>query len=198
MFSQGLVGAAQYGDGSQPTLRVGNQGDQIISQLHGRYYEQAKRGTLFSLANQAAVSNTAGLATTFTGLSVANPSGSGKNLVLLHVGVGQIAAGAAGALGIMTGSGAAAGSLTPRNCLVGGGASVAVGSNSATIATPVLERIFGTIGSLATTGYGLQPGLQYQVDGSLVIPPGYFVASYASAALTSASIWSFVWEEVTV
>lgn len=198
MYSQGLVGAQQVGDGSQPILRVGNQGDQIVSQLHGRFFEQAKRGNLFVLANQAAVSNTAGLATTFTGLAVANPSGSGKNLVLLHAGVGQVAAGAAAAVGIMTGSGAAAGSLTPRNCLVGGGASVANGTNSATIATPVLERVFGTIGSLATTGYGLQPGLQYQADGSLVVPPGFFFASYTSAALTSALIWSFVWEEVTV
>jgi hypothetical protein len=186
------------GDGSQPILRVGNQGDQICSDLHGDFYEQCRRGNCFSLANQAAVSNTAGLATTFTGLAVANPAGSGKNLVLLHCGVGQIAAGVAGALGIMTGAGAAAGSLVPRNCLVGGGASVATGTNSATIATPVLERIFGTIGSLATTGYGLQPGLQYQADGSLVVPPGYFFASYASAALTSATIWSFVWEEVPV
>lgn len=198
MLSQGLVGAQNVSDGAFPSLRVGRQGDQIVSELHGKYYEQTLRGNCFVLANQAAVTTTAALATTFTGLAVANPVGSGKNVVLLWAGVGQVAVGAASAVGIMTGAGAAAGSLTPRNCLVGGGASVCNGSASATIATPVLERVFGSVGSLATTGYGLQAGLTYDAGGSLILPPGYFFASYTTVATTTSLIFSFVWEEVNI
>jgi hypothetical protein len=199
MINEILVGIQNNGDGIRSSARGGQQGEQLVSQLHGRFYEQALRGNLFHVSNQAAVSTTAGLATTFTGLAVANPAGNSHNLVLLAVGVGQVAAGAAGAVGIMTGSGAAAGALTARNALIGGGASkMAAPSASATIATPVLDRVFGSVGSVATTGYGLVAGLQYFADGSIVIPPGYFVASYTSAATTSATIWTFVWEEVPI
>lgn len=199
MINELQVGTQTVSDGARVVARGGQQGDTIVSQLHGRYYEQTLRGNVFHVSNQAAVSTTAGLATTFTGLAVANPANSGYNMALLAVGVGQAAAGAAGAVGIMTGAGAAAGSLTARNALVGGRASaMSQPSAGATIATPVLERVFGSVGSVATTGYGLVAGLWYFADGSLVIPPGFFVASYTTAATTTATIWTFVWEEVPI
>lgn len=199
-ITQVLTGAqSSQSDGSLINARGGRQGDQIVSELHGRFYEQTLRGNVFHVSNQAAVSTTAGLATTFTGLAVANPSGNAKNLVLLAVGVAQAAAGVAGAVGVMSGAGAAAGALSARNGLVGGAASaMSAPSASATIATPVLERVFGSIGSLATTGYGLMPGLWWYADGNLIVPPGFFIASYTSAATTTATIWTFVWEEVPV
>jgi len=199
MFNEGIVGQQNVGDTQVTKARFGKQGEQIVSNLHGQFYEQTLRGNVFHVSNQAAVSTTAGLATTFTGLAVANPAGGSHNLVLLAVGVGQVAAGVAGAVGIMTGSGAAAGALTARNALIGGAASrMNAPSASATIATPILDRIFGSVGSVATTGYGLVPGLLYFPVGSLIVPPGYFVASYTSAATTTATIWTFVWEEVPI
>jgi hypothetical protein len=200
---QGVVGAGFSTSSNMPAglpvaPRVGGQGDMIMSNLNGRLYESAMRGTLYGVSNQAAVSTTAGLATTWTGLAIANPSTSGKNLVIRRFMAAQVAAGAAGAIGIMVGSGAAAGSLTPRAAKVGGAATVTTASAGATIATPVLERVYGSVGSLATTGYGLMPGLVAEVDGDLIIPPGYFAASYTTAATTSALIFGFVWDELPV
>lgn len=197
--SFGLVQAeANYPVGSNNMLRQGASGDQMVSTLHGELYELAVRGKLFSVCNQAAVTTTAALATTFTGLAIANPSTSGVNLVIRRFMVSQVAVGAAASVGIMVGSGAAAGALTVRNCKVGGAASVTTASAGATIATPVLERIYGSVGSLATTGYGLQNGIDAKVDGGLIIPPGYYAASYTTIATTTSLIFGFIWEEIPV
>lgn len=199
MANQNLVGQQSSTDGAFVYGRAGKQGDLIKSKLHGDLYEQAYRGNLFSVTNQAAVTTTAGLATTFTGLAIANPAGSGVNLVLRHFQCAQFAVGAAGAIGVMVGSGAAAGSLTVRNAKVGGPASTSTtASAGATIATPILERIVGSVGSLATTGYGLLPSISHDFEGSLIIPPGYFAASFTSAVTTSALLFGFVWEEVAL
>jgi len=158
---------------------------------------QRDGGAIFSVTNQAATSTTASFATTFTGLSVANPLGSGVNLILRRFTCAQVAAAVAGAVGIMRGAGAAAGSIVPTPQFAGAAtASKAVGSAGATIATPVLLAAFGNLGSVATTAYGLEPGLVVELDGSIVVPPGQFVASYTTAATTSALIFGFTWEEV--
>lgn len=194
-----FVGGQQVADGiGNVKARGGRQGDAIVSQLHGPYYEQAFRGNMYVLASQAAVTTTAGLATTFTGLAISNPAGSGVNAVVNIFSVGQFAVGAAGVLGIMTGSGAAAGTLVPRNCMVGGPTGKVTGSAGATIATPVLERIFGQVGSLATTGYGLTPAAIFDLGGSLIIPPGFFAASFTSIVTTTALQFGFQWEEVPI
>jgi hypothetical protein len=200
---QGVVGAgfassSNYPSGLPVAPRMGGQGDTIVSNLMGRYYEAASRGTLFSVANQAAVTTTAALATTWTGLAIANPSTSGKNLVLRRFMCAQFAVGAAAAVGIMVGSGAAAGSLTVRAAKVGGPISSTTASAGATIATPVLERIYGSVGSLATTGYGLLPAINAEIDGDLIIPPGYYAASFTSVVTTSALLFGFVWDEIAV
>lgn len=115
MIIQGAVGlATKSADGTQPVLRLGNQNEAIVSQLHDRYYEQALRGNMYRIANQAAVTTTAGLATTWTGLAISNPAGSGVNAVVNLFTVAQFAVGAAAAVGIMSGSGAAAGSLVRK------------------------------------------------------------------------------------
>lgn len=201
---QGVVGAgfsltSNMPNGLPVAPRIGGQGDVMVSQLNGRRYESAVRGTLFSVCSQAAVTTSAGLATTFTGLAIANPTTSGKNLVILRFRCAQFAVGAAAAVGIMVGSGAAAGSLVVRPAKVGSPLnSVTTASAGATIATPVLERIYGSVGSLATTGYGLVPAVVADVDGSIIIPPGYYAASFTSVATTSSLLFSFTWDEVPV
>jgi hypothetical protein len=131
-------------------------------------------------------------------LAVANPAGSGYNLVINKFTCAQFAVGAAAVVGISVGAGAAAGSLTIRNRKFGGRSSIATASAGATIAAPILMVTAGEVGSLATTGYGLQPGLVLDLEGSLIIQPGFFVASDTSIATTTALIFSFCWEEVPI
>jgi hypothetical protein len=83
---------------------------------------------MFAVSNQAAVTTSAALTTTFTGLSVANPAGSGKNLVMVRFNCAQFAAGAAAGVGYMTGTGASAGSLITRNRNGAGVSSISVAS----------------------------------------------------------------------
>lgn len=161
-------------------------------------------GRLFSVCNQAKVATTAALATTWTGLGIANPSTSGKNLIIYEFGAElQIASDAAGIVGLMTSdtTGFAA-ALTIRNCLDGTEGtytSVAYADDGATIATPVLRRACGTYGtegtdtSLATTGPHI-----YKLDGNLIIPPGRSVMTYTTTATTACFVFHFVWEEVDV
>lgn len=201
MLEQGFVGqsATKYADGSNPVVRVGNQGDQINSELHGKYYEQAYRGNLFSVANQAAVSTSTTLNTTFTGLSIANPSTSGVNLVLLQFYWAQFAASTAAVVSIAGGSGVAAGSLTVRNALVGTTAKTAtIASAGATITAPVLLRPCGSTGSVATTAYGTQTANVIDIAGSLIVPPGNIICTDTSIATTTALIFGFLWEEVPI
>lgn len=199
MLTQIAVGQpAKQTSASNPVARGGAFGDVIVSELHGRYYEQSLNGNMFAVANQAVVTTTAALATTFTGLAISNPAGSGVNAVINLFTCAQVAVGAAAAVGIMTGSGAAAGALVPRNRLVGGSTGRVTASAGATIATPVLEYVFGNVGSLATTGYGLTPGLVVDLGGSLIVPPGFYAASYTTIVTTTALIFGFQWEEVPV
>jgi len=199
--NQVTVGVQKSADSSNlVNARGGQQGDQIVSELHGRYYEQTARGFTFSLNTQGtAVTTTAALATTWTGLGVSNPVGSGVNLVLLAFSATQFAVGAAATVGILGGAGTFASGLTPQNRLIGGGtASKANGSASATISTPLLIQTFGSLGSLATTGYGLENGIFVDIGGAIVVPPGSFICSYTSIVTTSALYFGYTWEEVPV
>lgn len=186
--------------GGRNPLRMSNMGAQIMALLHGPKYATNYEGRRFGASNQAAVATTAGLATTFTGLAVANPAGSGFNLVMDRFSYANtVAVPTACAVGLMTGAGAAAGSLTVRSKKTGSTVgSVATASAGATIATPVLEEIYSAHGTIATTGQGSGAPMIVELDGSIIIPPGFYIASYTSAATTAAFIFSMSWEEVPI
>lgn len=200
-LSQGIIGVQNGADGSTPiTVRLGQQGDQLASGLHGDMYEQTVRGNVFSVNTQGtAVTTTAALATTWTGLGISNPAGSGKNLVLLKFSAAQFAAGAAATVGLLGGVGVLAASLAVQSRMIGGGqVSVANASAGATISTPLLIQTFGSLGSVATTGYGLSNALYVDINGSIVVPPGSFIGTYTSVVTTTALNFGFVWEECPI
>ena len=163
----------------------------------GEYSSAALEGKIFGVANQAAVATTAALDTTYTGLAIGNPSGSTKKAVLLQAGFALAVAGpAAGVVGLMTGTGAIAASLSPRNALPGGPAASVTATAGQTIGTPVLERVLGSYGTVATTAYSIIPACLTELNGSLILLPGTFVAFYTTTACTAAFVFSFVWEEI--
>jgi len=200
-LQQGIIGVQNGADGTTPiTARYGQQGDTMVSELHGRYYEQTVRGNVFSVNTQgSAVTTTAALATTWTGLGIANPAGSGWNLVLLAFSATQFAVGAAATIGLLGGAGVLSESLTPQSRKIGSGlVSLARASASDTISTPLLIQTFGSAGSLATTGYSLESGLIVDIGGAIVIPPGSFIGSYTTIVTTTALNFGFLWEEVPI
>ena len=186
-LEQGIIGIQNGADGGTPvTVRLGQQGDQTVSELHGRYYEQTVRRNMFSISTQGTnVTTTAALATTFTGLAISNPAGSGVNLVLNQFTAAQFAVGVAGTIGIMGGIGVLTASLTPQSRLIGSGAvSAALASASATISTPVLIATYGSVGSGATTVPLAFQGICKDFEGSVIVPPGVVKASPALETVT--------------
>ena len=193
---QGLIVA---GASSVNPLRSNLDGSLIVSQGSGKYTEAVREGRVFVAANQAAVALTAAMATTYTGLVLGNPTTSTKDLVLLRFGYSfTVAVPTATVIGLMTGSGASVvGSITPRNRYVGGAAGVGVVDDGCTLpGTPVLEQVFGQGHTVATTAAAVGSVTEVDLDGSLILPPGAFVALYSFAANTAACIASFMWEEV--
>lgn len=200
MNIQNQVGSQSNADGVFAYQRSGKNGDLIVSQLHGRRAEQTLRGNCFGIQGTAVTTTAAGAAT-FTGLCVGNPVGSGVNMVLNRLTVSQVAAlTAATTIGLMYGPSTAAitASLTSiYNRLPGGADSAMVATAGQTITAPTAFRVFAGSGSGAITVPLIIPALDIDLDGELIIPPGYFVASYTSAVTTTALLFGFEWEEVT-
>lgn len=194
------VGRLTAAAGSTNALRSDVDGNLVVSAYGAKYADLVDAGRVFGVANQAAKDTTAALATTWTGLCVCNPTSSPVDLVLLEFGAGQEAAGAAGGVGLMladtTNVGAA---LTIRNqkigCVVGTYARA--DDDVDPIGTPILYRVFGTVGSVATSAYGVVPGLVVDLAGSLVLPPGKTVLTYTTDATSGAFSFHFLWAEIT-
>ena len=199
MQIEGKVGAQDLGSGSTGPLRLDTDGCLIVKSSGGKLAEAAIAGRLFSAANQTPVATSTTLNTTFTGLALANPTGSGKLLVVHEFGwaLDQAAAGdAVLALGITTYSAEYAAAITPRCARYAYATSVAIVDNGATIVAPVLIKIIGSIGTNATTAL-TNPGL-IDIGGSIVLSPGYVLVTDTTLATGATSIqFHFLWEEIS-
>ena len=212
MLLQNVVGQpAAGGNNAIVNGRSGQLGDAIVSELHGRYYETTYRGNgfLLSVSTAAAVTAYTGGAAGTPMLALFNPVGSGKNAVLSKVAIGNVvAASAAGtvAFGLYFGTTAAitqATTVAPwamnsqlqSGSVMTGFRNVALTSGSAASnVIPVATYYWAT-----AAGAALVTGGPIDLEGSIIIPPGSYVALGGSAALTSATwIGSMQWEEVPV
>jgi hypothetical protein len=200
----GLTGPATLTDGSQLSpLRQGRQGEGIVQELHGRYYETVFRKAMFSGGNNSGVTTTVGTATTYTGLVLSNPIGSPVNLVVNKVGISNsVAPAAAMILGLMTGFSGTTNvvqttPVVPQGNFVGQGNGVGLLAVSATLpVTPTLRMVLAFLTATAVTVVE-EPDVFIDLEGSLILPPGAFVAVYTSVASGAAALAaSFQWEEV--
>lgn len=198
------VGPLNVTDGANIIARGGKQGDTIVSELHGRYYETTYRGAMFSGAVVGATTS-AGLATTATGLILSNPLGSGVNVVVNKVGYSFIVAfAAAAAIGIATGFHAATAvvqttPITPRPQLFNGsGTGKALLASAATLpVAPTVNTIFasGLTGAITTLPHVANSIVD--LEGAVILVPGAFAMLYTSTASGAAGASaSFSWEEV--
>lgn len=205
MIMQGQVGnILKYPDGAQPGagLRQGNQGEVMVSELHGRYYEQAYRRNLFTAANQALTTTSAGLATVATGTILSNPIGNTVNLALLKAAwTMAVAPAAAYFVGLAQGYSAATNvvhttPVTPSASLYGiGAAPTAKVDSAATLpVAPTYQLVLGGGGAAINNGSS-----GYDFEGSILIPPGGYALLATSVASGAAGFaGSFMWEEIPV
>lgn len=230
MLVQNQVGpiatTTSLGAGIQSPGRAGNMGDAIVSELHGRFYEQNYRGGVYgcgSLAGTALASTHAtatGLTATATPvIGIYNPSGSGYNAVILQASIltwiNNVTSVAPGAFVwvVATGQGAISTGVTPfnRKTLTASG-SVCKGFAGATALTGMVGSvaIFDSIpqfpiasGLLTTTVAAATPtpgvtGVA-NLDGAFIVPPGGVLAVMNTLAVTTHSfVSSMTWEEVPI
>jgi hypothetical protein len=201
MLLEGSVGpqAKAFGDGAQSPVRLGRTGAQIVSEIHGRYYESMRSGLLFSAANQAAQAVSVALATTYTGILLYNPVASGKIIVPNKFKFAlSVAPAAIATLGLLGGYAATGGvtaqttALSVQNNQVGNsGRGVGVALSAATIATPtLLAALYDGFTAAALPG----PTMATDLEGVFGILPGGFIAAYALTAVTGLGWIS--WEEI--
>lgn len=212
-----VVGPMKVGDGVQAIgMRQGSEGQLIVAGIHGKFYEQAKRGNVF-----IQTTTPLGLAipiytSTAPRCMLFNPSGSGKNAVLVrfaaHRASGTTVEFAAGLMRIANvGAGPATGApvsalpgAAPFNGLVTkGNISAMISDFAGTIATTAgaagdffyaLFHSYAGIGTSAVT----DAGFDHAFEGAVVVPPGaaiWLAASVASVALYATTL---SWEEVDV
>jgi hypothetical protein len=199
------TGPALLADGTQNApARSDRLGGLYVVEGRARYAENTRRGLRMVGANQAAVTTSAGLSTTNTGLILFNPVGSTVNLEVDKLGLAFIVAFAAGAaIGLQGGfAGAALAGVTvdgQYNALVNGPVGQGLIYKAATTVAPVIKKSLGSgLTGAITTIPALAP-VVIDLEGSVVVPPGGWLSLYTSTASgASACFASIEWTEVTI
>ena len=202
MFLQAVVGPpGNNADGTFPVMLGDKQGAGVVSELHARYYNLTYRGKTFSAANQAAQATTVALATTYTGICISNPIGSGINLeMLLASWALSVAPAAIATIGLITGQSGTTNvthttPLTPVSDIVGGAAGLALADSAATITgTPRWHHQL--MGGFTAAALPSSPQVLFDLAGAIIIPPGGYIAIGSLTAVTG--LGSFKWAELPV
>lgn len=221
MISELKVGPQIAADGTQIPARGGRQGDEIVSELHGRYYEQNYRGNLYSfgLSNTALVAANAiatGVgATAQPVLGLYNPISSGVNLVILQstIVISTIANTAVSPGGFMWMVSANNPAVTTGSVPINSKTLLASGSQAKAFAvSTALTGLTNNLAVLRCTNVSpfnaagaatavsvIQGNAAENVDGSIIVPPGGCVAimNQLSTITCSVSV-GILWEEVPV
>ncbi len=204
----GQIGPVTGSDGNQVPFRQGRSGEQIVTELHGRYYENTYRKNVFTAYCQAqAVTSLTTAACVGLQLWNGSPLTNGVNLVLLKTG-GYISVTSASLTGLVLASGtqqaaaptAQTAATSIKNNFLGGTAPQATATAAATFtAAPTAHlSLEHNTAAIATTGEDF--GYLVDLEGSIVVPPQCFVAVNSIGAAGAASAWNgyLMWEEVAV
>jgi hypothetical protein len=206
------IGVQQGATGKQvgqvPVASAGEYGEVLFNELMARYYQQNYRGNIFAVSYTPAAL-AAPSATAAGSFTLYNPTGSGKNLVLLEITTSLTSFTAVAtticAIGVYTFTNQTPTALTPGNApqcsLVGSSngsiaktytAAAIVGGNTAAI------RQVNNIGILTAVGFADNLGKD-EVAGALMIAPGCGFGLAATATAADDTIQAaYTWAEIPV
>ena len=221
MQVQGTVGpqsAQSLSSGTPGNLRLGQMNDLIVSELHGKWYESAYRGNLYSVGMTATAlsANTITLTNATTPIvGLWNPSTSTVNCVIAKAKLqtcafsGSPVAPGAYVWATSTGNSAITTGIVPMNrktlALAG---SQAKGFNISTALSGLSNNLviqfaaaFGAMVSaqnlMAAPAFSSDGTEEF--DGSLIVPPGGVLALLNTVSTTTVSVASaLLWEEVPI
>jgi hypothetical protein len=218
-----IATTASIAPGTVVAMRSGNLGDTIVTELHGRFYEQTYRGNVYTggiTALTALSANTITLtATTTPILGLWNNLSNTVNLVVLQASLqivpNNLTSGAApGALiwATSTSNGAISTGSTPFNAKT-----LTQSGSVAKFFTPAvaLTGLTNNLVALTASDIPSPSGLTYTTlgstaiippiggvenfDGGLIIPPGGVLALLNTVSSTTFSVYGRItWEEVPV
>lgn len=205
----------QFDGSSNVQDTLGKAGEQMIADLHGKYYTQSYRGTMFWATQVATTAPAIYTATAVTSFGLWNPAGSGKNCVLAKVLYVPTVAGATVVnslgLAVTQNAGSALGTAAPLSATtpitatrgnsllnsIGAVSSVATCVSAATLTSAPslfvpLGLCYPTNAITAMTGGN---GWIFDCDGLLIVQPGTFVSISSNAAETGTGIGGMYWYE---
>lgn len=208
----GQTGPQSLGLGSTigARLRQGALADLIVTELHGKYYETNVRGNLFWATMTAGVIFPAPAAVANNPITLANPAGSGKNLILVSFDMVITTIPGTpltGLYGLYVNNSPAAAAVTGtaiaiQQGLIGGAAaSVAKAFSTATIPAapnlllPFAQKVTGQVA--AAVGIDGLPGYHVDFDGRVILAPGTSITPQQTVADTTNAtvLCAFAWEE---
>lgn len=196
----------------------GKDGDQLVSNLHGKYYQQTYSGAVYSAGSKSTALSATTIALDATStpiVAVWNQPNSPVNLSILYAqclitvvansavnGGGFVWATSVGNVAISTG----AGPFNRKTFLNAG--SQAKAFNGGTALTGLTNNLVvqfaanfpGVYAAGAATALGVPaPGAPTEfLDGSIIVPPGGVLALLNTVSTTTLSVQStLVWEEVS-
>lgn len=211
---QGMSGVQNNADGTTLiTQQFGQQGDGLVSELHGKYYNQNVRGNLWMGLSASTGIALIAPATGGGHPTLFNPVGSAVNLSLVRLTLGYVSGNNAPtciewASTLNAGSQAATGAailtataVAPTNCVIGG-----TGTNKV-IWSPTVNTFTAAPVFVMPTGFSLFTGVAATAttpftmiadyDGTLIVAPGAAISLCTQAATTTALFQvCVVWEAI--
>jgi hypothetical protein len=203
---QGYVGPGSGAVGESRAVTLLRNTGLRVGNAQASFQDAVERGNVFGVCNQSGVTSQAGLSATTPVLTLANPAGSGKNLVLWYAGANMLVANAAAAavfaaVGTDTNAAAVTGTLTTahRNLKLGSASNPAAKTFlAATLpAAPVAVAILGVGLTGAITTTPAAQSIERWFNGSIVLKPGTnFSIQTSTASGASGLLCEYIWEEV--
>jgi hypothetical protein len=204
----GVVGPRQIEDeGSRAPFRLTATGATVVGPAHGEHYEAVSRGNVFYAATASGgVAPGTSLSTT-AAFWLHNPIGSDVFLVLIAASVGYVSGTiGAGTTFLTTHAGKQVANptgtaITPRPTRVSHQyQGRALAFTTATVTTQVALRPAWSLGSLTAAAVFQPFAAKEQINGEIVVAPGYGVGlhSVAAAGTTPLVRYGLTWEEVPI
>ena len=211
MQLQGLTGGPQVlSDGTQGQPSVNKQGALWVTEFIPRYYELVYRGLCFTTSEKD-VNPTGAIPLGAAGtplLAIWNPAGTGKNIVVLQIGI-SIQIMGTGALGGVYASWGITTAITQatKNTIYNALTSATSGSaatafnNVALTGSTALTQLMPLLSvgaNVTSTTPTISPAL-LDIGGAIIIPPGSVFALTTATSGTAAKVDSnILWAELSV
>lgn len=186
-------------DGQQAPILGGKAGEQIVAELHGKWYTSTYRGRVFSTGVLIAGVTIPVNTTTAPTFTLFNPPQSGVNCELISLDVGWPAAAASvagtllGTTGVQTPTAVTAGNIY-ATAIGGGGLPKAAFYTAATIVA--ITQHMPLLNITATTD--IMTASHYEFDGTIMLTPGSLFTLTSTPTQTAVALPALRWAEYPI